>query len=63
MPPLLFWEQLSRANRVRFCPSAFRVAVPLQLIDAFLPMTLRLKQASRVSLLFAIRSLRRASIV
>ena len=59
----LLWEQLSRANRVRFCPSAFRVAVPLQLIDAFLPMTLRLKQASCVSLLSAIRSLRRACTV
>ena len=32
--PLLLWEQLSRANRVRFCPSAFRVAMALQLIDA-----------------------------
>ena len=30
----LLWEQLSRANRVRFCPSAFRVAMALQLIDA-----------------------------
>ena len=62
-PPLLLWEQLSRANRVRFCPSAFCVAVHLQLIDAFLPMTLRLKQASCVSLLSAIRSLRRACTV
>ncbi len=61
--PLLLWEQLSRASCVRFCPSAFRVAVPLQLIDAFLPMTLRLKQASCVSLLSAIRSLRRACTV
>ena len=61
--PLLLWEQLSRASRVRFCPSAFRVAVPLQLIDAFLPMTFRLKQASCVSLLSAIRSLRRACTV
>ena len=60
---LLLWEQLSRANRVRFCPSAFRVAVHLQLIDAFPPMTLRLKQASCVFLLSAIRSPRRACTV
>ena len=59
----LLWEQLSRANRVRFCPSAFRVAVPRQSIDAFLPMTPRLNQASCVSLLSAIRSLRRACTV
>ena len=43
----LLWEQLSRANRVRFCPSAFRVAVHLQIIDAFPPMTLRRPNSRR----------------
>ena len=56
----LLWEQLSMANRVRFChplPSRF------QFIVAFLPLSLGLREASDVSLLFAIRSLRRACTV
>ena len=38
------WEQLSRANRVRFCPSAFRVASLHQFITAFQPMQAAFKK-------------------
>ena len=34
----LLWEQLSRANRVRFCPSAFRAVSLRQFIAAFQPI-------------------------
>ena len=40
----LLWEQLSRANRVRFCPSAFRVASLHQFITAFQPMQAAFKK-------------------
>ena len=40
---LLLWEQLSRANRVRFCPSAFRVVSLRQFIAAFPPASPVLK--------------------
>ena len=40
----LLWEQLSRANRVRFCPSAFRVASLHQFITAFQPMQVAFKK-------------------
>ncbi|MCQ2300939.1 MAG: hypothetical protein MJZ81_12570, partial [Bacteroidales bacterium] len=53
----LLWEQLSMANRVRFCHPLFS---RFQFIVVFLLMPLGFKQASDVSLLFAIRSLRRA---
>ena len=51
----LLWEQLSIANRERLPLFSSR-----QFILAFLPMTLGFRSASDVSLLFAIRSLRRA---
>ena len=34
----LLWEQWSRANRVRFCPSAFRTVSSHQFIAAFQPI-------------------------